>query len=509
MTGAAICAEPPAIRRDGVVNAASQRPESAGGAIAPASRISIHGIRFAAEVRANRVLLRGMGRALTLPVLGATTTRLDAWIPAGAPLGAVALSVQSNGLESQPAPIRIGRSAPGFFSVNGEGWGLARADNLSAGVRAPNSGNRSVAPGGTVALAVTGFSPADKPQVYIGLETARVLAFRPAAAPDYSAEISIQTPPGAPEGCRVPVYARTADGRASNTVAISIHRGGGACVDGPDDPMSGWDGGKTAILILSRTVRRTLDPPEDLTDDEFRAGFVDVQPGRRRDNPFLQWPPPGACTTYATVRDEETPAADSVPALLLGSVFREGVGLDAGAYIAARSGLQQLRAAPALGAPGLYQRTLSRGAHPGLRLPQFPLDSGMVVIAGRGGPQAGAFATALPVPAGFTQLNPVVTIDRSEPLTVEWKSAAPPAAMGIIVAGAGANGGAAGATYCLAPGSAGKFTIPAALLGHLPAGRGNVALASWWTRPVTPNPAGIEHTIAVSVYTRSSEAQIQ
>ena len=509
MAGAAICAEPPAIRRDGVVNAASQRPEAAGGALAPASRISIHGIRFAEEVRANRVLLRIAGRSLTLPVLHATATRLEAWIPPGAPLGTGELSVQSNGLESPPVPVRLSRSAPSFFSVNEEGWGPARADNLSAGVRSPNSADRSVAPGGTVALAVTGWSSADKPQVQVGLETARVLTFRPPAGPDYSAEIAIQVPPGTPQGCHVPVYARIAGGRASNTVAIAIHRGGGACVDGPGDPMAGWDGGKTAILILSRTVRRTLDQPEDLTDDELRAGFFDVPPGRRRDSPFLQWPPTGACTTYATVGDEETPAADSVPALLFGSAFREGEGLDAGAYIAVRSGVLQLRAAPVPGAPGLYQRTLNPGAHPGLRPPQLPLDSGTVVIAGRGGPRAGAFATALPVPAAFTQLNPVVTIGRSDPLTVEWKSAGSPAAMGIVVAGAGANGGAAGATYCLAPGSAGRFTIPAALLGHLPAGRGDLVLASWWTRPVTPNPAGIDHTIAISVYSRSSEVQIQ
>ncbi len=349
MTGAAIGAEPPAIRRDGVVNAASQRPGAAGGAIAPASRISIHGVRFAPEVRANRVLLRGAGRALTLPVLSATTTRLEAWIPPGAPLGTAALSVQSNGLESQPVMLRIDRSAPGFFSVNEEGWGLARADNLSAGVRAPNSGSRAVAPGGTVALAVTGLSSADHPQVFIGFETARVLSFRPPAAPDYYAEISIQVPPGAPEGCHVPVYARIADGRASNTVGISIHRGRGACVDGPDDPLSGWDGGKTAILILSRTVRRALDMPKDLTEDEFRAGFFDVQPGRRRDSLFLQEPPTGACTTYAAVPDAETPAPDSIPALLLGSIFRAGEGLDAGAYLIARSGLLQLRAAPVLG----------------------------------------------------------------------------------------------------------------------------------------------------------------
>jgi hypothetical protein len=166
-----------------------------------------------------------------------------------------------------------------------------------------------------------------------------------------------------------------------------------------------------------------------------------------------------------------------------------------------------------MGAPGLYQRTLNPGgnggAHPGLRGPPFPLDSGTIVITGRGGSQAGPFAAALPVPAEFTQLNQRVSVSRSDPLTVEWKSAGSPAAMAIVVSGAGANGGAAGATYCLAPGSAGRFTIPAALLAHLPAGRGDLALASWWRRTVTPNPAGIEHTIALSVYSRSSEVQIQ
>jgi uncharacterized protein (TIGR03437 family) len=500
-------AEPPAIRRQGVVNAASQRPAAVGGGIARGSRISIYGVGFGAVREANRVALwSAAGEVRWLKVIEGDTRRLEAWIPTDAPLGTARITVSSGGIESAPEPVTVLRAAPGLFSTNGEGWGPARAENLSGAARLPNSAANSLAPGARLALAVTGLAPSVKPEVRLGNTAARVVQIRAAGPPGYTAEIVIETPPDVPEGCYVPLYVRMPGAPLSNAVTVSVHRGGGKCVTAPEDPLLGWQGGKTGIVSLTRTVLRTLDAPAERIDDEANAAFLDVPAGKVRASPLLLLPPVGACTTWAGALKADTTVASSMWALLFGGI--PGQGLDAGGSIFIRSRALQLKALPVAGAPGLYRRMLSTGAGRFGPRNRLTLDAGPLGIVGSGGAQVGPFAVSLPAPAAFTISTPPDPVDRRRPLTLEWSPGNAAGSLAIVVFGADANQNVAGLAYCNAPKAAARFTIPADFLAQVPPGRGSLVMTSWSGRAITPPPDGIAWMTALSVFARSSEVTI-
>jgi len=492
-------AGPPAIRRQGVVNAASQRPAALGGGISRGSLICIYGVRFAEGAQANRVSIESAGRTHSLSIVRADSQRLEAWIPPDAPLGPTRLTVTSNGLESAPEEIALVQSAPGLFSVNEAGWGPARSSNTP---------ENSVTPGGRVTLEATGLAPADRPEMRVGNSRARVVSIRAGTAPNYTARITLEIPADAPEGCYVPVSARPRGGLVSNTVTIAIHRGGGACVHAPNDPAGGWKGGRTALLALSRTVRRPAEAPQDRMEDEVIAGFSDVPPGKTRASPLLAMPPVGTCAAYTTVLTADTQLGNSVWNLLFGEI--PGKELDAGASIDVRSQSVQLKVPVVAGVTGLYRRNLSATIG---RVPprnRVSLDSGRIMIAGTGGAQVGPFSVALPAPVAFGAPNPLANpAVRSGPVTVEWAGGHSEGSVAIILFGADANLNVAGMTYCTAPMAAGRFTIPAGLLAQLPAGRGDLVLASWWGQTISPPPPGIARVMAISAFARSFEIQFE
>lgn len=494
-----VAAEPPAIRRQGVVNAASQRPAAAGGAIARGSLISIHGIHFAASAQANRIVLASAEGSRALTVLHADQQRLDAWIPPDAPLGPARLTLISGGMESAPEAIVILKSAPGLFSANGEGWGPARSTNTP---------RNPVAPGGRVTIEATGIGPADKPEIRVGNATARVLSIHAPKAPNFIAEITLETPPNAPEGCYVPVSARLPGAPPSNTVTVSIHRGGGGCVGADSDLTGGGIGGKTGILLLSRTVRRTFDKPEERIEDEVAGAFTDVPVSGSSSGPRLLLPPSGACATYTGVLRADTPIDSSVWTLLFGGVMRQG--LDAGASIVIHSRSAQLRVPFVNGVAGLYRRILSADVGRIAPRSRLSLDSPRFGIAGSGGSQVGPFTFTLPAPAPFEAPNPPADrMGRAQALTVEWSGANPAPPVAIVLLSSNPNLNVVGLVYCSAAGGAGRFTVPADLVAQLPAGHGDLVLASWWGQTLTPRPSGISRMTGLSVFARSWEVRIE
>ena len=479
----ALAADPPAIRREGVVNAASQRPASVGGAVARGTRISIHGVHFGS---AARVLLESGGRPRPLAVLHADAQRLDAWIPPDAPLGEARLTVISGGLAGAPQSVTIRHSAPGLFSANGEGWGPARV---------------TVDPGGRLTLEATGIAPTDRPEVLVGNARARVLSVRAATAPDYIAKIAIQLPSDAPEGCFVPVFARLPGAPPGNTVTIAVHRGGGPCVSAAEDPAAGWEGGKSAVLALARSVRHTRDEPEGRIEDEVDAAFFDVPAGRARASPLLSLPPPGTCSTWAGALEAGSPLGSSLWTLLFGGIG--GVGLDAGAWIAIRSQAVQLRIPPVDGAPGLYRRSLPRHG-------RLSLDSGRLGMAGPGGAQVGPFAVSLLAPVAFAvPAAPPEVVDRAHGIVMHWAPGNSAGNLLLVLVGADANRNVAGMTYCTAPQASGSFAIAADRLAQLPAGPGRLTLASWQAGALNPAPSGIARMAGLSVFAQSWELEIR
>ncbi len=305
-------ADAPAIRRQGVVNAASQRPAAAGGAIATGSLISIHGVGFAPDPKANVVRLKTPKGTLVLPVLHANPQRLEAWIPPSASPGPAELSVRSSGQDSAPEPVNLLHSGLGLFSANDKGWGVARTDSTS------------VPPGGTLTAFATGLQKATFLEMRIAGRLSKVLSVN-AQRPDHIVEINIQVPSEAPEGCFVPLYGRVAGSPVSNSVTIAVKRDGGPCFRPEDDLFTGWSGGKTAIFVLSRTVSKDSNAAGDRMEDQLAAGFYDIQTANVLASPFLMQPPQGSCSAYATVLDSATPNGTSVSGLLLGSLGGDGL----------------------------------------------------------------------------------------------------------------------------------------------------------------------------------------
>src|ERR1700736_4430236 len=98
---------PPAIRPEGVINAASQMPaQLPGGAIARGSLFRILGERLGPGQVTVRVR-KGSATVDAVPAY-ASATRIDAVLPASSPAGDVSLTVTCNGLTSAPFP-EIGR----------------------------------------------------------------------------------------------------------------------------------------------------------------------------------------------------------------------------------------------------------------------------------------------------------------------------------------------------------------------------------------------------------------
>jgi hypothetical protein len=496
-------ADPPAIRLQGVVNAASQRPAAAGGVVATGSLISLHGVRFAEDPKDNVVRLKTPKGTLALPVLHASLQRLEAWIPQNVPGGPAEVTVRSNGQESSPESMNLVRAGLGLFSANEQGWGQARLKNAL---------DRSVPPGGTVTVLATGLRAGDTPELRIAGRLSKVLSIG-FQRPDHMVEITLQVPPETPEGCFVPLYGRVPASPLSNIVTLAVKHDGGPCGRSQDDLFSGWSGGATAIFVLSRTVHRDLGASKDRVEDRLSAGFYDIDIASPIASPFLMAPPRGACTSYATVFDAATPHTASLSTLLLGSLGGEA--LDEGSSIAINNGRVQVRVPAVIGAPGLYQHILKDSLARSSAPTQLSLDSGTFYVTGSGG-KAGRFSVAMAAPTAFTWTNRdrVTALDRPKEVTVQWTGAAPregtpQSTMAIIASSADTERNVAGLTYCVAGYTAGQFTIPAGLLSQLPVGRGGLLLAFWPTPSRNAAPSGVARPILVSAFVQSAEVEIR
>lgn len=111
------------------------------------------------------------------------------------------------------------------------------------------------------------------------------------------------------------------------------------------------------------------------------------------------------------------------------------------------------------------------------------LVQGNYTLAGTGGAGVGAFSAAVSLPSDFTWTNEasITNIQRSSPLNVTWTGGG--TGLVTIIGGVGAQSGGttASPTYsatafnCVAPASAGSFTVPANILGQLPAASGDTS----------------------------------
>ena len=214
----------PAISQNGVVNAASLIPPSfAGGSIGRGALFAISGVRLGDSGHA-AVTLTKNGAVSQVEALKVSDRRIDAWMPASAPLGSAMLVVTAGGESSKPFAVDVSEFNPGLFSRNGEGWGPALADNIEkSGARFA----RIASPEGPLIrakesreLAATGLAGAKDVRVILGNQAIQSSLRR---SPERGREeITVTIPSDAPVGCWVPVYLLVTPARASNVVTLTI-----------------------------------------------------------------------------------------------------------------------------------------------------------------------------------------------------------------------------------------------------------------------------------------------
>jgi uncharacterized protein (TIGR03437 family) len=513
LTAAALWAQPPAIRTGGAVNAASQTPSMLpGGAIARGALFDILGINLGSSVRTTSVTVSAHGASLRAPLLAVSPRRIEARLPASAPLGDVSLTVTAGGAPSAPYALKVVSAGFGIFSRNREGWGPGRVDNQAAdGSRSANSPRHSARPGQPMVLSGTGLG-ASRPEVWVGLQRAMVVAVRRGTANEGD-EITFRLPPDSPAGCYVPLQVRQADAAPSNTVTVSIHAGGGPCEPPPMLPVAAWSSGAAGLVVISRTVRA----PDSITD-EGMAVFVSREDQDTTLSPVLSIPPLGTCATYTgAMATGPQPASSAADALASSG---HATGRDAGPRITVARGNVRLSISPVPGAPGIYRRLLGeqRGGRPGRGGPLF-LEPGNLAIAGPGGAGVGPFAISVPAPEPFVWENrdSIGAVDRRLGATLRWR---PPSQAGAILIGLTSvdpSAAAWGACYCAADGASGAFTIPPAILANLPASQPAPAVPppSLWLaylpfhnqQPLHAN--GLDNGLAIGLFTQTLEVLVR
>lgn len=447
----------PSIRQEGIVDAASHRPASAGGRIAPGTVVAIHGVLFASASRRNQVLLRVRGREVQLPVLSSSGQLLEAWLPLDTPLGVGLVTVTSDGRKSAAAQVEIQQDALGLYSANGQGWGTA-------------------APGEPGALLATGSARAT--EIFVGGRRAKVR--RITALRSRQNRIEIELPPAVPEGCSVPVYG--VSGKAvSNTVMMAIGRSAGDCTKRVNTGRGAW-------MLVVRSVRG-----DEFSKDEAYAIFTHVKPDSRAGKETFFNVPRGTCSTFAQQATPETVALSMVG---LATRSWEGEPFDPGGNVSINNGRTQAQLGQVMSAGGYYRRELSGRDSP------LTLDAPTFMTA------VGLDPVRLPAPAPFTatEFSGWRTLVPGRDLRLSWHGAKGDVVQ--VLLSSASPSGAAGMTFCLANATADQFTIPAALLAHLPRGRGTLTLASWNRGEVPPLPKQFDFLNAFTVFLREVEVII-
>ena len=299
-------------------------------------------------------------------------------------VGGAQLTVTFQGHTSEPYPLAIVDASPGFFSSE-------------TAPEAPISAGRplSAAPGETVTLWATGTGGA-APEIFVGSQPAGAATVAEAECCRGVQRVEFRVPAAPPQGCFVPVLARTPDARVSNAVHIAVHAPGEACRDQVDWFRESVEHAERAgFVVLARVALDIHIVPRSgmLVEFDYGVGSFGRQEAGQRVFPPL--PPLRTCTVltaHVNIRqilgDVRSPAGwTSIPQKTPGNRR-----LDVGSAIAitgpggsrqlARNRRQQE-----------YYDALLGGTQPFSREPPSPLflRAGTYTVSAPGGRDAGPF----------------------------------------------------------------------------------------------------------------------
>jgi uncharacterized protein (TIGR03437 family) len=494
----------PTIGQGGIINAASYTPASlAAGALARGSFFTIFGTDLGpvqyqsqnsyplpATLGGVSVKITGGGGSVNAYMVFVSASQINAILPSNAPTGDVQIAVTYNGVAGQAAPAKVMDSNFGIFSAaNGRGPGIIQ-NYVSATELPLNTRSAPAQPGQVEILLGTGLGPITAPDNVappVGSlpVPVQVLVAGKAASVSYSGrmpgvagvdQINFQVPADAPAGCYVPVQVKVGN-NFSNIVTMAIGPQGQPCSD-PLNPFSelvsgGRKGG--SIFLVRANAHAQIDPtqaPLDLSLDLGLAAFEDnTGKGDIGFNPLFSLPPVGTCSSYAGNLDLSSLLSN--PSGLVGGSGLLGKNLDAGPAISVTGPKgntlplnhldTETNTGPYL---GLLGGVIPLGDTPSL--PPF-LDPGTFTVSGPGGKDVGAFHASVTIGAPVTWTNQMNTVNRNQSLTFTWSGGDDSKLVLIAGASLDQTAKAAGGFFCFVPSAPGSYTVPASVLGNMPA----------------------------------------
>lgn len=487
-------AQPPFIFNRQILNAASYMPPRLpGGAIAQGSIFSVFGYRLGPtapqQVNAFPLSTTFGGTSITVSQ-GSTTVnaipiyvsagQINAVMPSNAPTGAATLRVVTAAGTSNPMTVYVSSSAFGIFTATGLGLGPGILQNYISATDQPiNSATIAAKPGQTMILWGTGLGPVAQDNVAPTAGSlpvkVEVMIGGVSVTPSYSGrtpccsgvdQIVFQVPSNAPQGCWVPVAVRTAGTTMSNFVTMAITPDGSSCLNSgsPGVTQGNWGG----VISLRVTTHEDIGvkAPVDVTGDYAAPVAYQAPASPFPFNPVLSWPPAGTCTEYTVkgdlLRGDTLPGA--VPSGTKALTFGPALTLSgaAGTKI-----LQNLL-------PESPLRYLGGSLSNNLFTNTLFLNPGNYQVMGAPGGTVGTFTASgtMPQPLTWTNRDQLVTVDRTQPLTVTWSGGS---GTQVAIVGFGVDLPTDSTTVfgCLASPGASSFTVPPTMLANIPATRAN------------------------------------
>ena len=426
-------------------------------------------------------------------------------LPSTAAAGDYNVTVTYSGQTTAPARVPVLQRNVGVFTANSAGYGQAQALNRGElELNRPAAGQLAqfrtmpAAPGMRVDLYGTGVGPdaasdstggssgnqaAANVRVRVGSrEVAAAYAGRSQGVAGLD-QIVFILPNDVETGCSVPAEVVYATGRSSNSFSLAIAGPGQQNCTHPflsqDALKKVSEGGTLAIgafNLAKQTIGITvpgipiaLEIGAELIGGSFaRYGVGEI--GAVTDTQ----PVSGQCIV---VRRRGGQNDLLVPA---GSA----VGLDAGASLVLNGPNANNIDVPRDAQTKSYEKTLATTGLPGGGNPV--ITQGTYTLRGNGGPDVGAFSAqaTLPQPLNWTNRTSINEVNRSQNLNVTWTGGGSDMVGVVGIAGSRVGGTEANPIYdaavfiCYGNASAGSLTVPAAVLGRMPAVTGDIETGS-------------------------------
>jgi len=414
-----------------------------------------------------------VGSTTTVPAFYySMASQLALVMPSNTPLGTAQVTVTYNNQTSTPFSIQVVQSAMGFDAYFGTGSVLGVATNNASG--ALYNYTSSIPPGTTVVLWGSGlgadptrdttYSTSNINQIlglshiYIGGLDATIAYQGPSGYPGLN-QVNVTIPQGVAPGCNVSLVGVSSSGVPTNFLSLPI--GNGVCSDsvfGTTGTQLQNGSGQTTVNTGFVEMFQETGPATSGSGTQtsnLAIGIFESVTGASYGSSS------GSVSIGGCVVVQSVSTSGSLPTVTY---------LDAGSLSVTGPSGTVAMPEPTM---GLYEAQLASG---------FISPGGTYTFKGTGGTGAasvGPFSTSVTFPNPplvWSNTANFATVTRGSGATFQWTGGTP--GTYVIMAGSstGTTTGAFANYTCIAPVSAGSFTVPSYVLSALPAGTGNSTL---------------------------------